>query len=67
MSTDSFLELWHVTIGAAHIAVVGAGVAGSATAMLPQRLAIPLLGLFQNETWQPEYAGIPIYGNGALH
>jgi hypothetical protein len=28
---------------------------------------IPLLGLFQNETWQPEYAGIPIYGNGALH
>jgi hypothetical protein len=28
---------------------------------------IPLLGLFQNETWQPEYAGVPIYGNGAFH
>jgi hypothetical protein len=28
---------------------------------------IPLLGLFQNETWQPEYASVPIYGNGALH
>ena len=28
---------------------------------------VPLLGLFQNETWQTEYQSIPIYGNGALH
>lgn len=28
---------------------------------------VPLLGLFQNETWQREYHNVPIYGNGALH
>jgi hypothetical protein len=27
---------------------------------------IPLFGLFQNETWQPEYASVPMRGNGAL-
>jgi L-Lysine epsilon oxidase N-terminal/L-lysine epsilon oxidase C-terminal domain/Iron-containing redox enzyme len=31
------------------------------------RPPIPQLGLFQNETWQPEYDSIPVYGNGALH
>jgi hypothetical protein len=33
----------------------------------PAKPTIPLLGIFQNETWQPEYDAIPIYGNGALH
>jgi hypothetical protein len=28
---------------------------------------IPVLGLFQNETWQGEFDAIPVYGNGALH
>ena len=28
---------------------------------------IPLLGLFQNETWETEFDDVPVYGNGALH
>jgi hypothetical protein len=28
---------------------------------------VPLLGLFQNETWQGTYDDVPVYGNGALH
>lgn len=28
---------------------------------------IPLLGIFQNQTWTDEFHDVPIYGNGALH
>ncbi|MGH3752057.1 MAG: hypothetical protein ACRDRP_05060 [Pseudonocardiaceae bacterium] len=30
-------------------------------------LKVPLLGLFQNGTWQRGYHNVPIYGNGALY
>lgn len=28
---------------------------------------IPLLGIFQNQTWTDEFDHVPVYGNGALH
>jgi L-Lysine epsilon oxidase N-terminal/L-lysine epsilon oxidase C-terminal domain/Iron-containing redox enzyme len=28
---------------------------------------VPLLGIFQNQTWTDEFDHVPIYGNGALH
>jgi hypothetical protein len=28
---------------------------------------IPLLGLFQQETWEKGFDDVPVYGNGALH
>jgi hypothetical protein len=41
--------------------------AGPARADGRARPRVQLVSLHQNETWLPEYADVPIHGNGALH
>jgi hypothetical protein len=48
-------------------ATAAAASASQDAAVVEAEPRIPLLNLFQNETWQTEYDHIPVYGNGALH
>ena len=45
----------------------GSGAQPVAVAAAPPSTRVPQLGLFQSETWDPDYDEVPVLGNGALH